>query len=737
MNNLKTRNLLVIVFSIQLFVWGTIFLDFIGLYIPLIRQLVGLIYLLFVPGVLLLRIFNFNKLTTLQFLLYSVGTSISVLMFTGFFVNMIFPKVGILEPISTIPLMTTFSAIVIILCIFCYLKNIDVNNTDLKINNTPDGSLAPKLLLWILPVLSILGTYFVNYYDNNFLLIFMIFIAAQIILLVAFDTFIPQQLYPLAIWSISISLIFHYTLITNYAGVHDGEFGYAKLVLENHTWKWDEYGNYNSILSIAMLPSIFHFICNINLTWIYKIVFPLILSLIPLGVYNISRIYLNEKMSFLSACIFLINTEFFIELSIITKQMIAILFLVLLYMTILNDGNNRFSTSVISIIFSTSLVVSHYGTSYLVMVSFIFILFILFFTKNEHIYVFLCKMFSGSRRYLDIVQSIKVYSKEESQKISSNFVLLFTIFALSWYIYISNSSVLDSLLSIFSHVWESLVSNFLSPDSSRGMYMLTKDYTGLKIIHKYLKLGVIFLIVIGFFNGIFNYKKLNFGILYFSFSTYYLLLLISSVVFPQFSVMSPGRLYILGLCLLSPLFSLSISRTNFKLKYIKILYTFVVVLMLFNTQFIYLLANDSPTSISIGQEYVEKYGDEKDKAKFYSNMIIEYDVSSLKWLSKYGCKEKKLFFTGGYTHIGSVYHNMEFFPRDQIYGEYMDCYQELCNIHEYQYIFIMYSNVVKNIGFSMETDIKPFNYFNFSEFKPLLMNRSKIYSNGGSEILFN
>ncbi|WP_292375898.1 DUF2206 domain-containing protein [Methanosarcina sp. UBA411] len=734
--DLKSRDILVIIFSLQLSIWGLIILDALGFSVPGIRQFVGLIYLLFVPGILILQILNFDKLNFIQILLYTVGTSVSTLMFIGFFMNLFYPAVGISYPISITPLIATISAIVIILCIFYYFHNKNINPINPKIIHRSDKLLVPSLFLFIIPILSILGTYYVNYMENNTLLMLMISLVAVTILLIGFDKFIPKQLYPLAIWLISISLILHYTLITNYTTVHDGEFGSAKLVLENHIWKWNEYGNYNSILSVTLLPSIFSIICNIDLTWIYKIVFPIFLSLIPLGVYCISRMYLDEKMSFLSACFFLISSEFFITLSVLIKQTMATFFLILLCMALLDKKSNKFSISLLSIIFSMSLIVSHYGTAYLVLGSFIFLLFILFLTKVIS-YIFTREIISSRHYSIKITTFIKNRFKDEASNISFNLILLLSVFSLSWYLYISNSSFLHSIISVFHNIWKTLLSDFFSPEYSRGAYMLTKNSIGLRAVNKYLRLGVVILIIIGFFKETLNSKKPKFGITYFSISIYYLLLLIASVAIPYFSVMSPGRLYILGLCFLSPLFVIGGLQRNFENKSIKILYAFVTILMLFNTQFLYVLAQDSPTSLSIGQEYIKKYGDEDDKATFYSNMITEYDILSLEWLSKYGYKDKGLFFTAGYTQVGSVYHNMGFFPKNKMYGEYIDCYKELRNSDKYKYIMLIYANVVEDIGFSTEMNTTTFSYFNFSEFKPVLEKRNKIYDNSGSEILWN
>ena len=737
MNDWEIKKFLKVILAIQLVMWGVIGLDAMGLQIPILRQFIGFIYLTFVPGILILRILKLHKLGNIETILYTVGLSLATLMFTGLFMNMIYPVFGISGPISIVPLIITISVVVLVLCVLCYFRDKDFASPSFI--DVGEILSPPVLFLCLIPFMAVLGTYLVNFHHTNILLMLMIVVIAFVALLIGFDKFIPAKLYPLAIWVMAISLILHYTLITNYVGVHDGEFCQAKLVIENHFWEWSGYGNYNSILSVTILPPIIHFLGNIRLTGLYKIIFPLFLSLLPLGVYVISKKHLDNKKSFLAAYLFLISTEFFIGLSNITKQLMAMFFLVLLFMVILNRDMDKINKSFLSIIFAISLIVSHYGTSYLVMFSLLFVLIFLFLTENQTIKELWKRFYFTFRKKEWVTDNLNTKNKA----ISLNFVLLFITFALAWYIYISSSSVLDAFMHIGNNIADAIFTEFLNPEYSRGGYMLAKESRGLGFIHKYLKLGIPFLIIIGLFKELLNYRKSKFDVPYFGFSIYYLTLLIASVAIPCFAVMGPDRLYSLALSLLAPLSIIGgltilglIKKKNElkeENKFLKILFVYLIVFMLFNTHFIYILAKDHPNSISIGQEYVNKYGDTKDKATFYSRMIIEYDVSSLKWLSEYGCKDNKLYFTGGQSHIGSVLWSYGYFPIDNIYFRFDNRTKTL---PQNQYILLIYANVVEKIGYGTIPGVVMCDYFNMTDIYPLLEDKSRIYDNGGSEILW-
>src|SRR5665647_3897766 len=87
MNDWNLKTFLIVIFSIQLAICGSIALNLLGINLPIIRQLISIIYLLFVPGSLCLRCLKIHGLSIIESLLYSIGLSITSLMFIGFFIN--------------------------------------------------------------------------------------------------------------------------------------------------------------------------------------------------------------------------------------------------------------------------------------------------------------------------------------------------------------------------------------------------------------------------------------------------------------------------------------------------------------------------------------------------------------------------------------------------------------------------------------------------------------------------
>ena len=86
-NDWDILKFLKIILSLQLAYWGITALNYLGIEIPLIRQILGFIYLTFIPGAVLLRIIKLHKLTNIATILYTIGLSVVSLMYITLFMK--------------------------------------------------------------------------------------------------------------------------------------------------------------------------------------------------------------------------------------------------------------------------------------------------------------------------------------------------------------------------------------------------------------------------------------------------------------------------------------------------------------------------------------------------------------------------------------------------------------------------------------------------------------------------
>lgn len=563
-NDWEIKKFLNVILAIQLAMWGAIGLDVVGLKIPILRQLIGFIYLTFVPGILILRVLKLHKLGDIETILYTVGLSLATLMFTGFFMNLIYPFFGISGPISLVPLIITISVVVVVLCILCYLRDKDF--ADPVFIDSKEVLSPPVLFLCLIPFMAVFGTYLVNYYHNNIVLMLMIVVIAIVTLLIAFDKLIPKRLYSLSIFIIAISLIFHLSLISPiYINEHDAALVYSLInsIFANSMWDLTTAHNYNATLSTMMLVPIFHIICAMDAVSIFSVIYYMLCSFTYLGLFSIFQRITDDKIAFLSA-FYLVSFLRFPG----PEQLIAEIFFVLLTMLIIDINIEIYKKTILSIIFSISLVVSHYGLSYLFMFSLIFVLLLLFSTENPTIKrlweMFYYQMRTNGKRakgenlpFKKIVSPKECYTSyamnKEGSVISINFVLLYTVFVLAWFMYVSNSSVLNTVIHIGEQIANTIFIEFLSPDASRGAAILSRE--SVSLLHrtnKVLQLAIPILISIGLLNVLLKYRETKFEREYIGFSLFWFAICLASIAIPYFAVMNPERLYRLSLFFMAP-----------------------------------------------------------------------------------------------------------------------------------------------------------------------------------------
>jgi len=712
MLNGDLRHFLVVIFTIQIAFLGLIWLDILGFPILILRQFVGFVYLTFIPGILVLRILKLYNLDSVESYLFAAGISIGIVMFTGFFMNITYPIFGLNNPISLYHLAATISIIVIILMIFC-LRDWCYTLPPLKKDNV---IFSPSLLLLlIIPLLSIIGTYLVNQYSNICLLWILIPIIALIPFLIVFNK-IPENLYPLAIFSISLALLYHTTLISNYIWGWDinSEYHFANLVLSDAHWNSLIPGNVNAMLSVVMIAPIYSLLLNMDLTWVFKIIYPTFFSFLPLSLFLIFRKQTNSIIAFL-ACFFFVAYEFyFFNAPTVGRQEVAELFLGLILLLLFDDKLDKFKRSFLLIIFIGSLIVSHYGTLYL----FIFVLLFAF------IFIYLLK----------IIAPLKI-SREDLIPIS--FIFLSIGFTIIWYLYNSNASAFNTIVIIGDNLSSTLFTEFLSPESSQSVNMFTSglsSYGFMIQLEKYVQLFGPFFIFIGLLWIIFYNKNkgVNLSIPYIAFCVGYFGLNIASLIVPFFAAqLNFWRIYHLTLIVLSPfviiggtyLFKIVTHRENqFCRISFSVISVFLVIFLLFNSAWIYGFANEYPESIRSVSLYQNSIAQGNDNGinEFFVSYYMDQDVYSVMWLSIYNSPKNII-----YTDFGR--RALLFNSYGMLSGERFNKNTQLSN----SYLYLGYSNY----KYGIIRDGPESKYWHIQDIAPKLFDTNVIYTNDGAQII--
>ena len=376
LNNLEIKKCLYVVLAILLAMVGLVGLAALVFDIPILRQIVGFIFLTFIPGILILRILKIHNISTVESLVYSVGLSLVFVMFSSVAVNFISPLLGISKPISIFPLTFTLTGFALILCAIAYVRDKDFSATarDCFVTHAPRNDREksklfspPLLLLILLPLLAILGALLVSYNQSNILLIIFILVVAAVIGLVAFGKFIPEEAYPLAIVMIAIALLYQTTLASPFLTGYDitVENHYVNLVTQSGYWDWNISGNVNTTLSLVMLCPIYSALLSMDVVWVFKIIYPALFCLVPLALFHIYHEQIGGKRAFFSAFFFISIPVFFTMMTEANRQMVAELFFALVILLMIDRKLTLVQRTTLIIIFTISIIVSHYAVGYI------------------------------------------------------------------------------------------------------------------------------------------------------------------------------------------------------------------------------------------------------------------------------------------------------------------------------------------------------------------------------------
>jgi len=675
--------------------------------IPVARQVIGFLFLTFIPGYIILRILNTTDLNKTEVVVFSAGLSIAFLMLVGLLLNELLPLLGIPRPLSLLsPLIITINSFVFIGSILVYLKG---KNFDFHFFETPN-LFRLAIFLSILPILSIIGAMYVNLYGNNILLLLtIILILFLFIISVLAKNSLVSKSYPLIIFIIATSLLLHASLISNYivsfGSDNPIEYYIFKLTESDGRWRsafiysWDiGYGKIYSMLSITILPTIYSALLNIDPTWIFKIVYPLIFSLVPLALYELYRKNLGEKRSFIAVFLFMAQNVFYTEILGLGRQMIAELFFVLLLLVVLNKKPSSLMRALLFIVFSFALVISHYALAE------IFLLFI----SAAWIFLLLTKQFN--------------------RNITITIIVAFFTIAFAWYLYTSSSAVFTSFVSYGRYLYERLDELFNLRTRQKTVLMglgLEPPPSIWNMLGRLSAYLTEILIVVGFVKLIFDEKRqTRKGNIIFAIVA--MLFLFALIFVPGLAnLMNMTRFYHVLLIFLAPLCVMgaeTIVQLIFKRQNELLSSIFLLAVLgsyfLFQTGFVYELAGVQSWSLPLS-----KYRMGATFLRSRMGCFDEPDVVGAIWISKYMTNYLKV-----YADITSIDHVLRSYG--MIYSGNTEVLLNVTTISPSGILFLNKANIIDGIIISWDS-------WNITDILSNLEFINKVYSNSYCEIYRN
>jgi uncharacterized membrane protein len=667
----------------------------------------GFVYLTFVPGFVIVRLLKLDQLNDLEVMLFSTGLSIVFLMLVGLLVNEFGLLLGVLQPLSAVPLTIVLNSLILIGGFLAYLKCEEVKAWK---STFMGKSLLPFMCL---PFLSVVGAMFVNVYGNNLLLLLMIAaIALLFIVGVLCNKMSLSKGYPFAVFMIATALLYHSSFISNYFVTFGsdvtGEYFAFKNVEGNACWistspyiggGWQSFGRLNAMLSVTILPTVYSSLLNLDPIWMFKMLFPLIFSFVPLGLYQLWQGYIGKKYAFISAFLFMAGTTFYTEMLGLNRQMIAELFFVLLLLVIMNKKMKYSAKMLCFIIFSFGLVTSHYGLA--------------------EIFLF----------FISLTSISLIILKRPSRNITVGMVTFFFVIMFAWYIFISRSAVFESFLEFGDYVYRQLGDFFnlgtRGETVLRGLGLEAPPTIWNTLSRSFAYLTEA-LILVGFLRLVTKRVKINFDREYFVLTVIAMMFLGMLILVPGLAeTMNMTRFYHILLFFLAPLCALGaetiakiINKRNTEMKVSIIIFIVLVPYFLFQTNFVYEVVGSDSWSVPLSKHRMSA-------TKLYGELGYTdvYIVYGSRWLSSNVAIKNMQIYSDSIARNWLRGYGL-------ISPGYVESLSNVTQVATNGIVYLSSLNVNENIL------VGKYFSWNLSEIH-FIGDLSKVYTNGGSEVYKN
>lgn len=399
-----------------------------GLSVPLLRELLAIVFLTFVPGTFVLLLFDYQARTFTTAVCYAFGLSIFIVMAVGGVTSVILPVLGITEPFSLAVLSGTWLVLTAVMTW--------TSRSRLRFSFELDRLQDPRVpALLLLPTTSVLGSVFYEVTGNNVLLLVLLVSAALFpVLAVALDD--ETWYFPLAIWCLSLALLYHGRVPGQYTVTQPT----PQLALEQLRWI-PNYGGLGSLLANGALFPVYSIFTGLSIELEWNLVNPIIVAFLPVALYETFRRYFTPQEALISACLFAFAYPFYVLYPTAGRAATPVIFIALLGVAYSDDTLPDIVQRLFVLLFGIGVATTHYGTAYVVMLSLIVgamaFATLRFFVKLDmpsRVPGLGSVRADGGSMYLSEGRAIKT-----PVLLRPGYIAFYTAFALSWYLLTANS----------------------------------------------------------------------------------------------------------------------------------------------------------------------------------------------------------------------------------------------------------------------------------------------------------
>lgn len=329
--------------------------------------LVGLAFLLFVPGVLLLDALALRPARAAAQLVYTVGASIAFLLAVILAVRALAPVLDIARPLATYPMVVGVDVGLLILTVAAGFRR------QLRAVPIPSRLPASSALL-LIPVAVGMGAEMLENRNSLWLLVTSLLAAGTALVWSYFQARQGREgRVMLVIYSCALTLLWSYSLRSKgmYGFDIQQEFGAYQATAHSLAWNSVPGSAYSAMLSITALPTLLWQLTGLSGSSCFKLLFPALFALYPVGIYVLSRRWLRPVTALLCTSLLFLTASVASQLPALGRQEIGLLLFVAILVAAFDTSLRRLPAQALVLLLGLAMVVSHYSTAYVALGAFV------------------------------------------------------------------------------------------------------------------------------------------------------------------------------------------------------------------------------------------------------------------------------------------------------------------------------------------------------------------------------
>jgi uncharacterized membrane protein len=326
-------------------------------------QVLLVLLLLTVPGVILLRALRVPGTVVASFPVYVPCASIVVLLATGLAVDLVGIAVRVADPLRPWPMLAGLELVSLSL---------------LTISATAPPSVAipwrkvprpgPTILPLLLPLMAAAGALRLNNNHGNIVALTALCICILVtVTVLIYSPKLGVSFTAVTLYSVGLAMLWSFSLRGSsvYGFDISNEYYIFQHTVASGIWHPTQSQNaYAAMLSTTVLPTELHSIAGVSNLLVFKLIYPVIGALFPIGVFYLARRIISIRWAFAAGALIIAQPAFGQELPGLARQEVALVLFTSLVAAALETKLSRHLKWPLVLAFALSVVVSHYTTTY-------------------------------------------------------------------------------------------------------------------------------------------------------------------------------------------------------------------------------------------------------------------------------------------------------------------------------------------------------------------------------------